>query len=54
MTRFPQRSKAIQALLTSIFYNEILGQKVLIDAFVDSLISERAGILSGFCARLQC
>ena len=45
--------QGVQALLTSIFYNEILGQKVLLDAFVDSLTSERVGIVSGFCARLN-
>ncbi|EAQ37528.1 DNA polymerase III gamma and tau subunits [Nitrobacter sp. Nb-311A] len=45
--------QGVRALLTSIFYNEILGQKVLIDAFVDSLISERFGIVSGFCERLN-
>jgi DNA polymerase-3 subunit gamma/tau len=45
--------QAVQALLTSIFYNEIQGQKVLIDAFVDSLINERVRIVSAFCARLN-
>jgi hypothetical protein len=45
--------QAIQALLTSIFYNEILGQKVLLDALVDSLGSARAEIASMFCARLN-
>ncbi|UGA43016.1 AAA family ATPase [Bradyrhizobium quebecense] len=45
--------QGVQALLTSIFYNEILGQKVLIDAFVDSLTSERVGIVSRFCTRLN-
>jgi hypothetical protein len=45
--------QGVRAVLTSIFYNEILGQKVLIDAFVDSLISERFGIVSSFCERLN-
>lgn len=46
------KMKAVQALLTSMFYNEIMGQKVVIDAFLDTLSSDRAKIMSAFCSRL--
>ncbi|MCW5701780.1 MAG: AAA family ATPase [Bradyrhizobium sp.] len=45
--------KAVQALLTSIFYNEIQGRKIIIDAFLDTLTSERRKIVSAFCSRLE-
>jgi DNA polymerase III subunit gamma/tau len=44
--------KGVQTLLTSIFYNELLGQKIVIDALLDTLTSARAEIVSGFCSRL--
>jgi DNA polymerase-3 subunit gamma/tau len=43
--------KGVQTLLTSIFYNELLGQKIVIDALLDSLTSSRAEIVAGFCSR---
>lgn len=45
--------KGVQALLTSIFYNEIQGRKIIIDAFLDTLTSERAKIVAAFCSRLE-
>ena len=45
--------KGVQALLTSIFYNEIQGRKIIIDAFLDTLTSERTKIVSAFCSRLE-
>jgi hypothetical protein len=44
--------KGVQALLTSIFYNEIQGRKIIMDAFLDTLTSERTKIVSAFCSRL--
>ncbi|KRR26209.1 hypothetical protein CQ14_21270 [Bradyrhizobium lablabi] len=44
--------KGVQTLLTSIFYNEIQGRKIIIDAFLDTLTSERTKIVSAFCSRL--
>jgi DNA polymerase III subunit gamma/tau len=46
------KAKGVQTLLTSIFYNDILGQRIVIDALLDTLTSERAEIVSGFCSRL--
>ena len=43
--------KGVQTLLTSIFYNELLGQKIVIDALLDTLTSSRAEIVAGFCSR---
>jgi DNA polymerase-3 subunit gamma/tau len=45
--------RGVQTLLTSIFYNDILGQRIVIDALLDTLTSARAEIVSGFCSRLE-
>lgn len=44
--------KGVQTLLTSIYYNEIQGRKIIIDAFLDTLTGERAKIVAAFRSRL--
>ena len=42
----------IQAFLTSLYYNQILGQNIVIDALTHSIQGERTPILDQFCKRL--
>ncbi|WP_426421782.1 AAA family ATPase [Bradyrhizobium genosp. A] len=50
--RLSSKIQAVQTLLTSIHYNELLGRKIVIDALLDTLSNERARILAAFCSRL--
>ena len=43
----------VQALLTSLYYNELLGQDIVVDLFTHSIESGRAEIISRFCKRLN-
>ena len=43
----------VQALLTSLYYNELLGQDIVVDLFTHSIESGRAEIISRFCRRLN-
>ncbi|GAA0022032.1 AAA family ATPase [Bradyrhizobium diazoefficiens] len=51
--RMSSKIQGVQTLLTSIYYNELLGRKIVIDALLDTLSSERATIVSAFCARFR-
>lgn len=50
--RLSSKIQGVQTLLTSIYYNELLGRKIIIDALLDTLINDRAAIISAFCLRL--
>ena len=43
----------VQAFLTSLYYNELLGQDIIVDPLTHSIESGRAEIISGFCNRLN-
>lgn len=44
--------QGVQTLLTSIYYNELLGRNIVIDALLDTLTNDRAVIIAAFCSRL--
>lgn len=50
--RLSSKIQGVQTLLTSIYYNELLGRKIVIDALLDTLTTDRATIISAFCSRL--
>lgn len=50
--RLSAKIQGVQTLLTSIYYNELLGRKIVIDALLDTLTDHRAAIVSAFCLRL--
>lgn len=50
--RLSSKIQGVQTLLTSIYYNELLGRKIVIDALLDTLTDDRAAIVSAFCLRL--
>lgn len=51
--RLSSKIQGVQTLLTSIYYNELLGRKIIIDALLDTLTNDRAAIISSFCSRLE-
>lgn len=50
--RLSSKIQGVQTILTSIYYNELLGRKIVIDALLDTLTADRAMIISAFCSRL--
>lgn len=50
--RLSSKIQGVQTLLTSIYYNELLGRKIVIDALLDTLTNDRATIITAFCSRL--
>jgi DNA polymerase-3 subunit gamma/tau len=43
----------VQAFLTSLYYNDLLGQQIILDGLTHSIEIGRAEIVSRFCARLN-
>lgn len=48
----PAKVRWIQAFLTSLYYNDVLGKPLVLDALIHSITNERASILERFCRRL--